>query len=179
MKSTSTFARASSTQRLEPLRHVDAGVLNIAYYEAGPADGPVAMLMHGFPYDIHAYDEVAPLLVAEGARVIVPYLRAYGPTRFLSASTPRSGQQGALGADLLALLDALHIPSALLAGYDWGGRAACVVAALWPDRAKGLVSYNSCSISIETSTPSAVLPAAAQALAPRKASAPTPPIPRA
>jgi pimeloyl-ACP methyl ester carboxylesterase len=102
--------------------------------------------MHGFPYDIHAYDEVAPLLVAEGARVIIPYLRAYGPTSFLASSTLRSGQQGALAADLLALMDALKIQSALLAGYDWGGRAACIVAALWPDRAKGLVSYNSYNI---------------------------------
>jgi pimeloyl-ACP methyl ester carboxylesterase len=128
------------------IKHIDAGVLNVGYVEMGPATGWPVVLLHGFPYDIHAYDEVAPQLAAEGARVIVPYLRAYGPTRFLSASTPRSGQQGALGADLLALLDALEIRSALLAGYDWGGRAACVVAALWPDRAKGLVSYNSYNI---------------------------------
>jgi pimeloyl-ACP methyl ester carboxylesterase len=138
---------AGTGKEMSPLiKHIDAGVLNVGYVEMGPATGWPVVLMHGFPYDIHAYDEVAPLLAAEGARVIVPYLRAYGPTRFLSASTPRSGQQGALGADLLALLDALHIPSALLAGYDWGGRAACVVAALWPDRAKGLVSYNSYNI---------------------------------
>jgi pimeloyl-ACP methyl ester carboxylesterase len=128
------------------IKHIDAGVLNVGYVEMGPATGWPVVLLHGFPYDIHAYDEVAPLLAAEGARVIVPYLRAYGPTRFLSASTPRSGQQGALGADLLALLDALQIRSALLAGYDWGGRAACVVAALWPDRAKGLVSCSSYNI---------------------------------
>ena len=128
------------------IKHIDAGVLNVGYVEAGPASGWPVVLLHGFPYDIHAYDEVAPQLAAEGARVIIPYLRGYGPTRFLSASTPRSGQQGALGADLLALLDALQIRSALLAGYDWGGRAACVVAALWPDRAKGLVSYNSYNI---------------------------------
>lgn len=128
------------------IKHIDAGVLNIGYVETGPAGGWPVVLLHGFPYDIHAYDEVAPLLAAEGARVIVPYLRGYGPTRFLSAATPRSGEQAALGADLLALLDALQIPSAHLAGYDWGGRAACVVAALWPERAKTLVSYNSYNI---------------------------------
>jgi pimeloyl-ACP methyl ester carboxylesterase len=128
------------------IKHIDAGVLNVGYVEMGPASGWPVVLLHGFPYDIHAYDEVTPLLAAEGARVIVPYLRGYGPTRFLSAATPRSGQQAALGADLLALLDALEIRSALLAGYDWGGRAACIVAALWPERAKGLVSYNSYNI---------------------------------
>jgi pimeloyl-ACP methyl ester carboxylesterase len=102
--------------------------------------------MHGFPYDIHAYSEVAPILSKAGCRVIVPYLRGYGPTRFLNQETPRSGEQAALGADLLALMDALAIPQAVLAGYDWGGRAACVVAALWPERCKGLVSFNSYNI---------------------------------
>jgi pimeloyl-ACP methyl ester carboxylesterase len=142
MKSTSTFARTSSMQRLEPLRYVDAGVLNVAYYEAGPADGPAAMLMHGFPYDIHSFVDVAPMLVAQGCRVIVPYLRGYGPTRFLDPATPRSGEQAAMGADLIALTDALSIKRAVFAGYDWGGRAACVAAALWPDRCIGLVSVN-------------------------------------
>lgn len=98
------------------------------------------VLLHGFPYDIRAYDEVGSLLAAAGCRVITPYLRGFGPTRFLSANTPRSGGQAVLGHDLLALMDGLHIPSAVLAGYDWGGRAACVVAALWPERARGLVS---------------------------------------
>ena len=98
---------APSSQRLEPLRHVDAGVLNIAYYEAGPADGPAVMLMHGFPYDIHSYVDVAPQLAAQGCRVIVPYLRGYGPTRFRDNATPRSGEQAAVGADLMALMDAL------------------------------------------------------------------------
>jgi pimeloyl-ACP methyl ester carboxylesterase len=102
--------------------------------------------MHGFPYDIHAYSEVAPILSGAGCRVIVPYLRGYGPTRFLNQETPRSGEQAALGADLLALMDALAIPQSVLAGYDWGGRAACVVAALWPERCKGLVSFNSYNI---------------------------------
>ena len=128
---------------LEALRHIDAGVLNIAYHQAGPADGPPVLLMHGFPYDIHAYAEVVPLLAAQGCRVVVPYLRGFGATRFRSPDTPRSGEQAALGADLLALLDALAIPRAVLAGYDWGGRAACVVAALWPERCAGLLSFNS------------------------------------
>jgi pimeloyl-ACP methyl ester carboxylesterase len=137
---------APSSHRLEPLRHVDAGVLNIAYYEAGPADGPVVMLLHGFPYDIHSYVDVAPMLAAGGCRVIVPYLRGYGPTRFRDPATPRSGEQAALGADLIALIDALGISRAVFAGYDWGGRAACVGAALWPDRCAGLVSLNSYNI---------------------------------
>jgi len=132
--------------RMEPLRKIEAGVLEIAYYEAGPADGPPVLLMHGFPYDIHTYAEVTPMLAGQGCRVVVPYLRGYGATRFLSDATPRSGEQAALGADLLALLDALAIPRAVLAGYDWGGRAACVVAALWPERCAGLVSFNSYNI---------------------------------
>ena len=130
----------------QPLRHITAGVLDIAYAESGPASGPPVFLMHGFPYDIHTYAEVAPLLAAAGCRVIVPYLRGFGPTRFVSGTTLRSGEQAALGADLLALMDALAVPQALLAGYDWGGRAACVVAALWPERCAGLVSFNSYNI---------------------------------
>jgi len=139
-------SRAASSQRLEPLRHVEAGVLDIAYFEAGPADGPVVLLMHGFPYDIHSYVDVAPMLAERGCRVIVPYLRGYGPTRFLSAATPRSGEQAAIGADLMALMDALSVPRAVFAGYDWGGRAACIGAALWPERCIGLVSVNSYQI---------------------------------
>jgi pimeloyl-ACP methyl ester carboxylesterase len=134
--------RAPSSRRLEPLRHVDAGVLNIAYYEAGPANGPVAVLLHGFPYDIHSYVDVAPQLAAQGCRVIVPYLRGYGPTRFRDGKTPRSGEQAAVGADLIALMDALSVKRAVFAGYDWGGRAACIGAALWPERCAGLVSVN-------------------------------------
>jgi len=139
-------SRAASSQRLEPLRHVEAGVLDIAYFEAGPADGPVVLLMHGFPYDIHSYVDVAPMLAERGCRVIVPYLRGYGPTRFLSAATPRSGEQAAIGADLMALMDALSVPRAVFAGYDWGGRAACIGAALWPERCIGLGSVNSYQI---------------------------------
>ena len=135
--------RASSSTRLEPLRHVDAGVLNIAYYEAGPADGPVAILLHGFPYDIHSYVDVAPQLATQGRRVIVPYLRGFGATRFRDPAMMRSGEQAALGADVIALMDALGIKRAVLAGHNWGGRAACVAAALWPDRCSGLVTVNS------------------------------------
>jgi hypothetical protein len=127
---------------LAHLKNVDAGVLNIAYYEAGPANGPAVVLLHGFPYDIEAYAEVAPILAAAGCRVIVPYLRGFGPTRFLNAGTLRSGEFAAFGADLLALLDALALPRAVLAGYDWGGKAASAVAALWPERCAGLVSGN-------------------------------------
>ncbi|MET0444786.1 MAG: alpha/beta hydrolase [Rhizobium sp.] len=122
------------------MKTIVAGVLDIAYYESGRVDGAPVILLHGFPYDAHAYDAVAARLAAAGRRCIVPFLRGYGATRFLDPDTPRSGEQAALGADLLALMDALAIPSAVLAGYDWGGRAACVVAALWPERARGLVS---------------------------------------
>ena len=140
---TASTPRTQSSKRLEPLRQVDAGVLSIAYYEAGPADGPAVMLMHGFPYDIHSYVDVAPQLAAQGCRVIVPYLRGYGPTRFRDSATPRSGEQAAVGADMMALMDAIGIKRAVFAGYDWGGRAACVGAALWPERCIGLVSVNS------------------------------------
>ena len=122
------------------VKHVETGTLSIAYEESGAPDGTPVVLLHGFPYDIHAYDAVVPPLVAAGCRVIVPYLRGFGPTRFLSADTPRSGQQAALAHDLLGLMDGLAIESAVLAGYDWGGRAACIVAALWPERVRGLVS---------------------------------------
>ena len=142
-KTAASTSRTSSSKRLEPLRQVDAGVLSIAYYEAGPADGPAVMLMHGFPYDIHSYVDVAPKLAARGCRVIVPYLRGYGPTRFRDSATPRSGEQAAVGADMMALMDALGIRRAVFAGYDWGGRAACIGAALWPERCIGLVCVNS------------------------------------
>jgi len=124
------------------LHTIEAGVLRVAYRDEGPAHGWPCILSHGFPYDVHAYDEVVPLLTAAGARVIVPYLRGYGPTTFLRPDTPRSGEQAALGADLLALMDALQLPRAVLAGYDWGGRAGCIVAALWPERVVGLVTAN-------------------------------------
>jgi pimeloyl-ACP methyl ester carboxylesterase len=122
------------------MKRVTTDVLDVAYEAHGNDDGWPVVLLHGFPYDVRAYDEVAPVLAAEGARVIVPYLRGYGQTTFRSPTTLRSGEQAALGADLLALLDALKIDAAYLAGYDWGGRAACIVSALWPGRAKGLVT---------------------------------------
>ena len=139
-------------------RNIQAGVLSVALHEAGPPDGPPVFLMHGFPYDIHAYAQVTPLLAAQGCRVYVPYLRGFGATGFLSDSTPRSGEQAALGNDLRELMDALNVPKAVLAGYDWGGRAACVVAALWPQRCAGLLSFNSYNIhniarSMEPDTP--------------------------
>jgi len=136
-------ARPAELPRLGPLRYATTDMLRIAYYETGPDDGAPVLLLHGYPYDIHSFIEVIPQLAAAGHRVIVPYLRGHGPTQFLSADTPRSGQQGAVGADVIALLDALDIGRAVLAGFDWGGRAACVAAALWPDRCAGLVSVNS------------------------------------
>lgn len=125
------------------LKFVRTRDLNIAFSEAGPVDGWPVVLSHGFPYDIHAYDAVVPALVAEGARVITPYLRGFGPTRFLSPDTMRSGQQSALGRDVIALIDALEIERAILAGYDWGGLASCVATLLWPERVTGLVSMAS------------------------------------
>src|SRR4029453_15962572 len=141
------FAQAGTpappSRRMEPLKHVDAGVLNIAYYEEGPADGPVAILLHGFPYDIHSYVEVVRQLATRGCRVIVPYLRGFGATRFRDSATLRSGEQAAIGADVIALMDALGIRRAVLAGHNWGGRAACVAAALWSERCRGMVTVNS------------------------------------
>jgi pimeloyl-ACP methyl ester carboxylesterase len=128
------------------IKRVRTKTLEIAYEESGPETGIPVLLMHGFPYDPRAYDEVVPILVAAGCRTIVPYLRGYGPTRFLSADTPRSGQQGAVGRDLLDLMDALGLQTAALVGFDWGGRAACVVAALWPERVRCLVLANGYSI---------------------------------
>jgi len=127
-------------------RNVRTAVLDIAYLESGPADGPPVVLLHGWPSDVHDWDEVAAQLAAAGHRVLVPWLRGFGPTRFLDASTPRSGQQAAIGADLRDFLEALGIERALLAGYDWGGRAACIVAALWPERVRALLSINGYAI---------------------------------
>ncbi|HEX7969521.1 MAG TPA: alpha/beta hydrolase [Stellaceae bacterium] len=124
------------------LKQIDGGVLNIGYAEAGPADGPAVILLHGWPYDIHSYVDVAPLLASAGYRVIVPYLRGYGTTRFLSSETFRNGQPSAVAVDIIALMDALKINKAILAGYDWGARTADIVAALWPQRCKALVSVS-------------------------------------
>ncbi|MBO0736765.1 MAG: alpha/beta hydrolase [Alphaproteobacteria bacterium] len=140
------------------MRTVRTPILEIAYEESGPAQGRPAILLHGFPDDVHAYDRVAPPLEATGWRVLVPYLRGYGPTRFLSPATPRSGQQAALGRDLADFLEALGLTHAVLAGYDWGGRAACIVAALWPQRVAGLVTmggYNIQNIAMAANPASA------------------------
>jgi pimeloyl-ACP methyl ester carboxylesterase len=128
------------------IKTIDTGVLRVGYMEYGPADGWPCILGHGFPYDAHAYFETAKILAQAGARVIVPWLRGYGPTRFLGDDTPRSGEQAVLADDLLALMDALGIERAVLGGYDWGGRAACIVSALWPERVVALVSGNSYNI---------------------------------
>jgi pimeloyl-ACP methyl ester carboxylesterase len=124
------------------LKQIDAGVLNVGYAEAGPADGPVAILLHGWPYDIYSFVDVAPLLASAGYRVIVPYVRGYGTTRFLSAETLRNGQPSAIAVDTIALMDALKIEKATLAGFDWGARTADIIAALWPERCKALVSVS-------------------------------------
>ena len=118
------------------LKQIDAGILNIGYAEAGPADGPAVILLHGWPYDIHSFVDVAPLLASAGYRVIVPYLRGHGTTRFLSSDTLRNGQQSVLAVDIVALMDALKIEKAILAGFDWGARTANIIAALWPERCK-------------------------------------------
>ncbi len=123
-----------------PVKQINAGVLNVGYVEAGPPDGRAVILLHGFPYDIHSYVEVAPLLAAKGYRVIVPYFRGHGTTTFLSSTTPRNVDQAAFALDILALMDALKIEKAILAGYDWGSRTGDIIAALWPERCKALVS---------------------------------------
>jgi pimeloyl-ACP methyl ester carboxylesterase len=138
-------AGASGSTRLAPfdnLRQINAGTLSVAYAEAGPQNGPVVILVHGWPYDIYSFAEVTPLLVNAGYRVIVPYLRGYGPTRFLSADTPRNGQQSVVAVDIIALMDALKIDKAVLGGFDWGARTVDIMAALWPERCKGLVSVS-------------------------------------
>ena len=124
------------------LKQIKAGLLSVAYAETGPSEGPVVMLLHGWPYDIHSFAEVAPVLSSAGYRVIVPYLRGYGTTRFLSSATFRNGQPGALAIDLIDLMDALKVQKATLAGFDWGGRTADIIAALWPERCQGLVSVS-------------------------------------
>ena len=124
------------------LKQIDAGLLRVGYAEAGPADGQAVLLLHGWPYDIHSFVDVAPVLAAAGYRVLVPYLRGYGTTRFLSGETFRNGQQTALAADMIALLDALGVRRAVVAGYDWGARTADIMAALWPERCKALVSVS-------------------------------------
>ena len=145
------------------LRRIDAGALSVGYAEAGPADGPAVLLLHGWPYDIYSYVDVAPLLAASGYRVIVPYLRGYGTTRFLSSETARNGQPAALAADAIALMDALKIQHATIGGYDWGGRSACIVAALWPERCKGIVAVSGYLIGSQAANRNPLPPKAEQA----------------
>ncbi|WP_288879702.1 alpha/beta fold hydrolase [Pedobacter panaciterrae] len=141
-----TIAENSTLRQLEdPFNHIKqikAGVLNIGYVEAGPANGEPVLLLHGWPYDIYSYKEVSEILTAKGYRVLIPYLRGYGSTRFLSAATPRNGQQSALAVDMIAFMDALKIKNAIVGGFDWGARTADIMAALWPERVKGLVSVS-------------------------------------
>lgn len=134
--------RASISAPMGPIRQINTGTLSTGYFETGPATGPVVILLHGWPYDIHSFAEVAPLLAARGYRVIVPHLRGYGTTTFLSADTPRNGQQAVLAMDIIELMNALKIEKALIAGYDWGARTANIVAALWPERVKAMVSVS-------------------------------------
>jgi pimeloyl-ACP methyl ester carboxylesterase len=130
----------TSSGSFAPLKQINAGLLNVGYAEDGPADGPAVLLLHGWPYDIHSYVDVAPLLAAKGYRVIVPYLRGYGTTSFLSSATMRNAQQSAVALDMIALMDALKIQKAIIAGFDWGARTADIMAVLWPERCKAIVS---------------------------------------
>jgi pimeloyl-ACP methyl ester carboxylesterase len=142
------------------LKQIDAGLLNVGYAEAGPADGPAVLLLHGWPYDIHSFVDVTPLLASQGYRVIVPYLRGYGTTRFLSSETSRNGQPSAVAVDIIALMDALKIEKATLAGFDWGARTADIIAALWPERCKALVSVSGYLIGSQESGKLALPPKA-------------------
>ncbi|MCK8665346.1 alpha/beta hydrolase [Pseudomonas azerbaijanoccidens] len=143
-----------------PLKHVKAGLLDVEYAEVGPADGPVVILLHGWPYDIHSYIDVAPALAQKGYRVLIPYARGYGDTRFLSAKTIRNGQPSALASDLIDFMDALHIKQAVLGGYDWGARTADIVAALWPERVKALVAVSGYLIGSQDAGKAPLPPAA-------------------
>jgi pimeloyl-ACP methyl ester carboxylesterase len=142
VKTSRVTSMKNTNTSFEEIKQVDAGVLNVGYAEAGPVKGPVVILLHGWPYDIHSFVDVAPLLATKGYRVIIPYLRGHGTTRFLSNDTPRNGQQSALGVDTIALMDALKVDKAIIAGFDWGARTANIVAALWPERCKAIVSVS-------------------------------------
>src|SRR3954466_15149761 len=154
------MATAVTNGSFGTLQQIDAGPLNVGYAEAGPADGPPVLLLHGWPYDIHSYVGVAPILAAAGYRVIVPYLRGYGSTRFLSDDTVRNGQQSVVAVDAIALMDALDIESAIVGGFDWGARTANVMAALWPERCKAMVSVSGYLIGSQAANASPLPPAA-------------------
>ena len=142
MNQSVSSAETAIRNSFSSLKQIEAGHLSVGFAEAGPSTGPVVVLLHGWPYDIYSYVDVAPLLTSAGFRVIVPYLRGYGTTRFLSAETPRNGQQSVVALDIIAFMDALKIQSATLAGFDWGARTADIIAALWPERCKGLISVS-------------------------------------
>lgn len=158
--STQPSIPSSAPPDLGQIKQIDAGLLNVGYAEAGPSGGPAVILLHGWPYDIHSFAEVAPILAAKGYRVIIPHLRGYGTTQFLSKETMRNGQQSALALDTIALMDALEIRSATLAGYDWGARTADIVAALWPERCKALVSVSGYLIGSQAAGRAPLPPAA-------------------
>jgi pimeloyl-ACP methyl ester carboxylesterase len=141
-KATDSAVKTTVNATFGSLKQINAGVLNVGYADVGPANGAVVILLHGWPYDIDSFSEVAPLLTAKGYRVIIPYLRGYGTTRFLSNETPRNGQQAAIASDIIAFMDALKIPKAVIGGFDWGARTADIIAALWPERCKALVSVS-------------------------------------
>jgi pimeloyl-ACP methyl ester carboxylesterase len=155
-----TKARTGSATRFSALRRIAAGLLEVSYADLGPGSGPAVILLHGWPYDIHSFADVAPMLADQGYRVIVPYLRGYGETRFLSADTFRNGQPAALARDVVALMDALHIERAILAGFDWGARTADIVAALRPERVEGLVSVSGYLIGSQAAGKQPLPPAA-------------------
>lgn len=152
--------RAGGNTSFAALKQIKAGVLDIGYAEAGPVDGPVVLLVHGWPYDIRSYVDVAPILADAGYRVIIPYLRGHGTTRFLSDETPRNGQQAALAADMIAFMDALGVEKAILGGYDWGARTVNIMAALWPERCKAMVSVSGYLIGSQAANSTPLPPAA-------------------
>ena len=145
--------KAGTNTSFALLKQIDAGLLNVGYAEAGPSDGPAVILLHGWPYDIHSFVDVAPLLASAGYRVIVPYLRGFGTTRFLSSETFRNGQPSVFALDIIALMDALNIRSAVFGGFDWGTRTADIIAALWPERCNALVSVSGYGVGSQTSAP--------------------------
>ncbi len=155
-----TTVNHRSSKTFETIKQIDAGVLNVGYVEDGPMDGPVAMLLHGWPYDIHAFVDVAPLLAAAGYRVIIPYQRGYGTTRFISNETLRNGQQSVFAVDTIALMDALGVKKATIAGFDWGARTANIIAALWPDRTNSMVAVSGYLIGNQESNRMPLPPAA-------------------
>lgn len=159
-RATTSISASAAATSMVPVQQVDAGVLNIGYVDLGPRNGPPILLLHGWPYDIHAFEAVAPLLAAKGHRVIVPHLRGHGTTTFLSASTMRNAQQAALAVDGIALMDALGIKRAVVAGFDWGARTADIMAALWPERCTALVSVSGYLIGSQAANAKPLPPAA-------------------